>query len=164
HRGRSGRRKSTRAPPTRRSSGHAVWSRPWSGDTEGWSAAPCSTSAAATASTASRWRTSRKPVSWARISGCRCSRPRKRAPKRARLGGARHASVRFTRADAATLPFPGGSFAVLLSRSALEHIVPVERALAEMARVVRPGGVIRHAVDPYYWLRGCHKRGLVDIP
>ena len=83
---------------------------------------------------------------------------------RARLGGARHASVRFTRADAATLPFPGGSFDVLLSRSALEHIVPVEQALAEMARVVRPGGVIRHAVDPYYWLRGCHKRGLVDIP
>src|SRR5439155_162224 len=83
---------------------------------------------------------------------------------RARLGGARHASVRFIRADAATLPFPGGSFDVLLSRSALEHIVPVERALAEMSRVVRPGGVIRHAVDPYYWLRGCHKRGLVDIP
>src|SRR5207247_3037123 len=33
-----------------------------------------------------------------------------------------------------------------------------------MARVVRPGGVIHHAVDPFYWLRGCHKRGVVDIP
>lgn len=85
---------------------------------------------------------------------------------RARLGGTQHTGggVRFTRADAATLPFPGDSFDVLLSRSALEHIVPVERAVAEMARVVRPGGVIHHAVDPYYWLRGCHKRGLVDIP
>jgi len=82
----------------------------------------------------------------------------------AQLGGTQHASVRFTRADATTLPFPGDRFDVLLSRSALEHIVPVERALAEMARVVRPGGVIHHAVDPYYWLRGCHKRGLVDIP
>ena len=82
----------------------------------------------------------------------------------AQLGGTQHANVRFTRADATTLPFPGDSFDVLLSRSALEHIVPVERALAEMARVVRPGGVIHHAVDPYYWLRGCHKRGLVDIP
>jgi len=72
--------------------------------------------------------------------------------------------VRFTRADATTLPFPADSFDVLLSRSALEHIVPVERALVEMARVVRPGGVIHHAVDPFYWLRGCHKRGVVDIP
>src|SRR5438128_1513167 len=68
------------------------------------------------------------------------------------------------RSAVTTLPFPGDRFDVLLSRSALEHIVPVERALAEMARVVRPGGVIHHAVDPYYWLRGCHKRGLVDIP
>lgn len=72
--------------------------------------------------------------------------------------------VRFTRADATSLPFPDDSFDVLLSRSALEHIVPVERALAEMARVVRRDGMIHHAVDPYYWLRGCHKRGLVDIP
>src|SRR5439155_1465900 len=53
---------------------------------------------------------------------------------------------------------------VLVSRSAMEHIAPVERALAEMARVVRPGGVIHLRVDPYFWLRGCHKRGLVDIP
>ncbi|HKA58329.1 MAG TPA: class I SAM-dependent methyltransferase [Gemmatimonadales bacterium] len=72
--------------------------------------------------------------------------------------------VRFSRADATSLPFPPDSFDVLFSRSALEHIAPVGRALAEMARVTRAGGVIHHAVDPYYWLRGCHKRGLVDIP
>jgi len=72
--------------------------------------------------------------------------------------------VRFVRADATRLSFPDDKFDVLLSRSAMEHIVPVERALAEMARVVRPGGVIHHSVDPYFWLRGCHKRGLVDIP
>ena len=74
------------------------------------------------------------------------------------------APVRFVRADATRLSFPDDSFDVLLSRSAMEHIAPVERALAEMARVVRPGGVIHHSVDPYFWLRGCHKRGLVDIP
>src|SRR5437867_12382760 len=67
---------------------------------------------------------------------------------RDRLGGARHASVRLTRADAATLPFPGGSFDVLLSRSALQHIVPVVLALAKLAREFRPVGVLRHAVDP----------------
>jgi len=24
--------------------------------------------------------------------------------------------------------------------------------------------MIYHEIDPFYWLRGCHKRGLVDIP
>jgi SAM-dependent methyltransferase len=72
--------------------------------------------------------------------------------------------VRFVRGDATRLSFADDSFDVLLSRSAMEHIVPVERALVEMARVVRPGGLIHHGIDPFYWLRGCHKRGLVDIP
>jgi len=72
--------------------------------------------------------------------------------------------VRFVRADATRLAFPDACYDVLVSRSAMEHIAPVERALAEMARVVRPGGVIHLRVDPYFWLRGCHKRGLVDIP
>ena len=72
--------------------------------------------------------------------------------------------LRFVRADATRLAFPDASFDVLVSRSAMEHIAPVERALAEMARVVRPGGLIHLRVDPYFWLRGCHKRGLVDIP
>jgi len=73
-------------------------------------------------------------------------------------------AVRYFRGDATRLSFADDSFDVLLSRSAMEHIVPVERALAEMARVVRPNGLIHHAIDPYFWLRGCHKRGLVDIP
>jgi len=72
--------------------------------------------------------------------------------------------VRFVRANATQLAFPDACFDVLVSRSAMEHIAPVERALAEMARVVRPGGVIHLRIDPYFWLRGCHKRGLVDIP
>src|SRR5439155_20699331 len=72
--------------------------------------------------------------------------------------------VRFVRADATRLAFPDARVDVLVSRSAMEHIAPVERALAEMARVVRPGGVIHLRVDPYFWLLACHKRGLVDIP
>jgi SAM-dependent methyltransferase len=72
--------------------------------------------------------------------------------------------VRFVRADGTRMPFADASFDVLVSRSAMEHIAPVQRALAEMARVVRPGGLIYHRIDPYFWLRGCHKRGLVDIP
>ena len=72
--------------------------------------------------------------------------------------------IRLERADARATPFPDGSFDLLISRSAMEHLMPVEAALAEMARVVRPGGLVHHSIDPFYWLRGCHKRGVTDIP
>jgi len=66
--------------------------------------------------------------------------------------------------EATHMEFPDNSFDLLLSRSVLEHIHPIEKVLAEIGRVVRPGGMIYHEIDPFYWLRGCHKRGLVDIP
>jgi ubiquinone/menaquinone biosynthesis C-methylase UbiE len=62
------------------------------------------------------------------------------------------------------MDFSDARFDLLVSRAALEHVIPIEQALAEMARVVRPGGLLRHAIDQFYWLKGCHKRGLVDIP
>ena len=72
--------------------------------------------------------------------------------------------VRFALSDATRMTFPDDSFDFLWSRSAIEHIIPFEKALSEMARVVRPGGLIYHSTDPYFYLRGCHKSGLVDIP
>lgn len=72
--------------------------------------------------------------------------------------------VRFAQVDATSLGFVDGAFDVLMSRSATEHIRPIERALREMVRVVRDGGLIYIGIDPYYWVRGCHKRGVVDIP
>jgi hypothetical protein len=33
-----------------------------------------------------------------------------------------------------------------------------------MLRVVRPGGLLYHTIDPFFWLKGCHRGGLVDIP
>jgi len=62
------------------------------------------------------------------------------------------------------LPFPDESFDVVWSRAALEHVVPLQPALVEIARVVRPGGLVCHAIDPYFWLRGCHRKGVVDLP
>jgi SAM-dependent methyltransferase len=76
----------------------------------------------------------------------------------------RRLPVRFAVMDVTRMDFPAGSFDLLVSRAALEHVAPIERALAEMARVVRPGGLLRHSIDPFFWLRGCHKGGLVDIP
>jgi len=43
-------------------------------------------------------------------------------------------------ADATAMPFPDGSFDSVVSCLMLHHIVEWERALAEVARVLRPGG------------------------
>lgn len=76
----------------------------------------------------------------------------------------RRLPVRFVAMDATRMDFPAASFDLLVSRAALEHVAAIEQALVEMARVVRPRGLLRHAIDPFFWLRGCHKGGLVDIP
>jgi SAM-dependent methyltransferase len=76
----------------------------------------------------------------------------------------RQQPVQFLPMDATRMDFPEATFDLLVSRAALEHIMPIEQALGEMARVVRPGGLLRHAIDPFFWLKGCHKRAVVDIP
>ena len=43
-------------------------------------------------------------------------------------------------ADARELPFPDGSFDIVFSYHALEHVASPERAVAEMRRVLRPRG------------------------
>lgn len=45
-------------------------------------------------------------------------------------------------AAAEALPFPDGTFDVVASRLAPHHFVGIERAVAEMARVARPGGTV----------------------
>ena len=72
--------------------------------------------------------------------------------------------VRLLKMDATAMAFDDDSYDLLISRSAIEHIVPVEKAFEEMARVVRPGGLIYLSTDPYFSPRGCHKTGVVDIP
>jgi SAM-dependent methyltransferase len=79
-------------------------------------------------------------------------------------GAMRRLPVRFVPMDVTRMDFPDASFDVLVSRAALEHVIPIEQALSEMARVVRPGGLLRHGIDQFFWLRGCHKGGLVDLP
>lgn len=45
-------------------------------------------------------------------------------------------------ADAAALPYPDASFDRIIAAEVLEHIDDDERAIAELARVLRPGGTI----------------------
>jgi ubiquinone/menaquinone biosynthesis C-methylase UbiE len=70
----------------------------------------------------------------------------------------------FCQMDATQMGFPAETFDIVISRSAMEHIRPVERVLAEILRVTRRGGLVYLGIDPFFWLRGCHKRGVVDIP
>ena len=58
--------------------------------------------------------------------------------------------------DARTLPFPDSSFAVVLSGGLLEHFRDPAPVLAEMARVLRPGGlfyadIVPRRVSLYRW-------------
>lgn len=49
-------------------------------------------------------------------------------------------NVTFVEGDATSLPFDAGSFDLTCTRRTLHHIAYPERAVAELARVTRPGG------------------------
>jgi SAM-dependent methyltransferase len=53
-------------------------------------------------------------------------------------------------ADAYQLPLPDGAFDVVVAAEVLEHLTDDRRALAEIARVLRPGGVVAVTV-PRWW-------------
>src|SRR5215208_4126256 len=50
--------------------------------------------------------------------------------------------------DDAGLPFEDGSFDLVLGHAVLHHLPRLERAFAEFARVLRPGGVLLFAGEP----------------
>lgn len=58
------------------------------------------------------------------------------------LAHARARGLDVTEADATALPFPDASFDAAVSFKVLAHIPDIGRALSEMARVVRPGGIV----------------------
>jgi SAM-dependent methyltransferase len=54
------------------------------------------------------------------------------------------------RGDLTALPFPDGSFDLVIASEVLEHIPDDARAIGEIARVVRPGGRVAVTV-PRWW-------------
>lgn len=62
--------------------------------------------------------------------------------------------------SATSLPFPDASFDVSCSFKVLAHVRDIDKALAEMARVVRPGGTIVAEFYNPFSLRGLVKRFL----
>lgn len=56
--------------------------------------------------------------------------------------------IRFANGDVTRMAFADDSFDLVVSHAALEHVIPIDKALAEMARVLRPGGLMFHSIDP----------------
>jgi SAM-dependent methyltransferase len=62
---------------------------------------------------------------------------------------ARHEQLRFQVGDAQALEFPDATFDAVLSQLVLNFVPDRERALREMMRVTKPGGVVAAAVWDY---------------
>jgi len=58
------------------------------------------------------------------------------------LARARKRKLETVRASALAMPFHDGEFDVVLCTDALHHIKDIDGAIAEMARIVKPGGTV----------------------
>lgn len=72
--------------------------------------------------------------------------------------------VRFVQGDAAQMPFPSGVFDRVVSNSTFEHISAPDAALAECARVLRPGGLAYLRYLPYWGPWGAHLDRWIKFP
>lgn len=78
------------------------------------------------------------------------------ARRKAARGQAAAVEIEFVRGDALDLPFPDGSFDCAVIGFALRNVNDIPRCLAEMARVVRPGGrvlALEVCRPPSPWVR-----------
>jgi ubiquinone/menaquinone biosynthesis C-methylase UbiE len=74
------------------------------------------------------------------------------------LAKARARGLNVSEASATELPFQDDSFDVTCSFKVLAHVPNIERALSEMARVTRPGGVVLAELYNPWSLRGLLRR------
>jgi len=76
------------------------------------------------------------------IVGLDRSRNMVRAACQAAAGAGLEGRVFFQQAHAGEIPYPGGTFDVVLSNSVLHHLADPSRVLEEMVRIAKPGGAI----------------------
>ncbi len=75
-------------------------------------------------------------------------------------------TVKSAQADAESLPFPSGSFDLVLGHAVLHHLPDLDRAFAEFHRVLKPRGWIVFAGEPSRFgdrLAAIPKRGAVAL-
>lgn len=70
------------------------------------------------------------------------------------------AGVIKTAADATRLPYPDSSFDIAAAFDLLEHVRDDCKAIEEVRRVLRPGGVFIFTVPAFPWLMSGHDRAL----
>lgn len=61
-------------------------------------------------------------------------------PRRLQIAQSQEGYLDLRQGDARDLPFPDGSFATVVSLSALEHMIEPEKVVREVHRVLKPGG------------------------
>jgi ubiquinone/menaquinone biosynthesis C-methylase UbiE len=81
-----------------------------------------------------------------------------------RFARARGVDVPFIVGDAEALPFPGGTFDVVVANDAMEHFPDPEKALGELSRVTRGGGYIFLFFTPWRSPLGSHLYDYIRIP
>lgn len=73
--------------------------------------------------------------------------------------------LHFALADGMALPFPAGTFDLVLSHAVIEHVSDASLYLRECARVLRPGGCVYLSTAPYLSFAGAHLPRLkVPVP
>lgn len=71
----------------------------------------------------------------------------------------------FALADGMALPFPSGTFDLVLSHAVIEHVADAALYLRECARVLAPGGRVYLSTAPYLSFAGAHLPRLrVPVP
>jgi len=70
----------------------------------------------------------------------------------------------FFTSDAALLPLGDNTFDTVVANDTMEHFSRPERALAEMARITKPGGAIWIFFTPYYSPLGSHLYDYIYVP
>jgi SAM-dependent methyltransferase len=74
-------------------------------------------------------------------------------------------NLHFALADGMALPFPDGTFDLVLSHAVIEHVADAPLYLRECARVLAPGGRIYLSTAPYLSFAGAHLPRLkVPVP
>jgi SAM-dependent methyltransferase len=72
--------------------------------------------------------------------------------------------VRIEEGDVTALAYPDASFDVVVSNTVLEHVHDLAAAFREIRRVLRPGGVSFHGVQPWFGPEGGHSLCTLDFP